>query len=236
MAKDSFQQFDRIDPPTGDEASIAEYKAVVESNFRLGDQFERALKRGDVTQVQALKETAQEGNGEARRLAQNYGFEECGQPASKRDKAAGRREAEANPKAGQAHFGETVPISGHKGLSVNITAAKIVDPLRVPRYLAPHGDVRLLGIEVEFENTGTKVYEPSVFGATVTTSQNRQVDSEVVIQGECSDGLPDSVQPGSTLIGCVPFKLAGRAEVTTFQYEPATFGGEPIVWNVPGTR
>lgn len=125
-------------------------------------------------------------------------------------------------------IGDTVPITG-SGLSLKLTATELKDPLSGPQSLAPSGNARLVGVEIEFQNVGQTAYQPNLFGGSATTTDNRQIDSiPPRLAGECGEGLPSTVQPGEKLIGCIPFEVPEGAQIETFQYEPAP--GPPIIW------
>jgi hypothetical protein len=230
-------EFKQLDVPADLQAPVASYLAMVETGFGLTGQIRQAINQGDLARVNALKQALKPSARKATAAAGKIGFKVCGQAASDQEQSAAKKAAEQRPQNAQAGVGDTVPLTGSNGLAVNLTLTRVIDPVPAPSYQGAGSGSRYVGIELAFDNKGTKAYDASAPGlsAALITSQDRQLSTSALFGGQCNENNFGTVSPGAKLVGCVAFELPDGVEPKSFQYQPQLIGGgAPVEWSLQG--
>jgi hypothetical protein len=78
-AKETYERFDALPVPEGEEDAVSSYLDVQNRQIAVAEQLAEAIRLEDADRIAALTEEAQRIDAEAGGIAQGIGFEVCGQ-------------------------------------------------------------------------------------------------------------------------------------------------------------
>ncbi|MFL5820417.1 MAG: hypothetical protein ACJ76S_07010 [Solirubrobacteraceae bacterium] len=122
--------------------------------------------------------------------------------------------------AGPPGVGDSITLRGERGERVEVTLARVIDPLRDVRDPASPG-LRRVGIELVLRNLGgVTLQEAPASGGAISTTGGEEPQLAFVTSGVCGGGFAGAVvlEPGARQRGCIPFEVGRTARLRSFGF------------------
>ncbi|MFE3197574.1 DUF4352 domain-containing protein [Embleya sp. NPDC059237] len=133
-----------------------------------------------------------------------------------------------------AKVGDTLTLTNAKGVPVDVTLVKLVDPASSSnQYLKPKAGNRYVAIQWKIVNSGDQpITDTPNFGSHLIDADGQQFGSSF---GETSAGpaFPSSVSipPGGVRLGFVTYEVPTAAKITTIQLQISMMSTNTGQWN-----